>query len=95
MTWSRYKHHNTLKFLFGVAPNSYIVFISEAYTGCISDKEITNRTVYLDMLPPYCTLICDKGFLIEDMNVLQEEAPHTSHLVNGECDKWEVLMCQR
>ena len=38
MTWSRYKHHNTLKFLVGVAPNSYIVFISEAYTGRISDK---------------------------------------------------------
>ena len=59
MTWSRYKHHNTLKFLVGVAPNSYIVFISEAYTGRISDKEITNRTGYLDMLPltvPLCVI---------------------------------------
>ena len=66
ITWSRYKHHNTLKFSVGVAQNSSTVYISEAYTGRISDKEITNQTGYLDMLPPYCVLMCDKGFQIED-----------------------------
>ena len=47
ITWSTYKHHNTLKFLIAVAPNSSIIYISPAYTGRISDKEIT---VQLDNL---------------------------------------------
>ena len=38
MTWSTYKHHNTLKFLVAVAPNSSITYVSPAYTGRISDK---------------------------------------------------------
>ena len=65
ITWSTYKHHNTLKFLFAVAPNSSIAYISKAYTGRISDKDITLDTEYLDMLPLYTVLMCDKGFHIE------------------------------
>ena len=37
-TWSDYRHHNTLKFLVAIAPNSNIVHVSEAYSGKISDK---------------------------------------------------------
>ena len=35
-TWSEYKHHNTLKFLVCVSPNSTLTFVSKAYTGRIS-----------------------------------------------------------
>ena len=59
-TWSTYKHHNTLKYLIGVPPNSSIVYVPKAYTGRISDKEITVLTGYLDTIPPYSALICDK-----------------------------------
>ena len=65
-TWSTYKHHNTLKYLVAVAPNSSIVYVSKAYTGRISDKEITVPTGYLDTIPPYLALMCDKGFNISD-----------------------------
>ncbi|XP_065683918.1 uncharacterized protein LOC124809504 [Hydra vulgaris] len=40
-TRSEYKHHNTLKFLIGVAPNSSIIFVSKAFTGrikCVARK---------------------------------------------------------
>ena len=43
-TRSEYKHHNTLKFLVCVAPNSAITFVPKAYTGTISDKEITLKS---------------------------------------------------
>ena len=66
ISWSTYKHHNTLKFLIGVAPNSSIIFISKAYTGRISDKEITIQTEYLDKVPPYSVIMCDKGFNINE-----------------------------
>ena len=39
-------------------------------------------------------LLCDKGFLIEDECVARRITPYIP-LVNGECHKWEVLMCQR
>ena len=65
VTWCTYKHHNILKFPIAVAPNSSIRYISPAYSGRISDKDITNHTDYLDMVPAYSLLMCDKGFQIE------------------------------
>ena len=41
--WSEYKHHNTIKFLVFVHPNSSIIYISECYTGLISDKALTKE----------------------------------------------------
>ena len=38
MTWSNYKHHNTVKFLIGVTPQGVISFISQAWCGRVSDK---------------------------------------------------------
>ena len=66
ITWSDYKHHNTLKLLVSVAPNSSIMFISKAYGGSISDKEITNRSEYLDHVPSYSRIMFDKGFKLND-----------------------------
>ena len=36
--WSDYKHHSTVKFLIGIAPQGVIYFASKAYGGRISDK---------------------------------------------------------
>ena len=56
-TWSDYKHHNTLKFLVCVAPNSAITFISKAYTGRISDKAITLKSEFLVIIPRCSSII--------------------------------------
>ena len=66
MTWSSYKHHNTLKILIAVSPNSMIVFVSKAFPGSISDKAITNQSGFLNLLDPYTTLMADKGFKIDE-----------------------------
>ena len=47
-TWSVYKHHNTIKFLVCVAPNSSIIYISEFYTGCISNKALTKQSGFFE-----------------------------------------------
>ena len=65
ITWSVYKH-DTLKFWVAVAPNSSIIYILPAYTGHVSDKELTVHCGYLYNVPPYTVLMCDKGFQIED-----------------------------
>ena len=45
LRWSNYKHHNTMKILIAVAPNSSIIFASKNCSGSISGKVLTNRLV--------------------------------------------------
>ena len=75
LTWSNYKHHNTLKVLVAVSSNSSVVFISNAYVGGISDKALTLHTDYLSLVPPHTTLMADKGF-----NILDECNERSIHL---------------
>lgn len=65
--FSSYKSTTTFKGLVGVAPCGAVTFISQLYTGSISDKEITKKSVILDLLEPGDVVMADKGFTIEDM----------------------------
>ena len=47
--FSNYKHHTTLKSLIGISPGGAITFISQLYTGSISDREIVVRSGILDL----------------------------------------------
>ena len=75
-TWSEYKHHNTVKILISILPNSFIAYVSEPFTGRISDKAIVNETGFLDLLPPHSSLMADKGF-----NISAECAAHSIYLI--------------
>ena len=45
-----HKSHHTLKCLLGVDPKGGIMFISQLCEGSISDKEIVQRSGFLDIL---------------------------------------------
>ena len=66
ITWSNYKHHNTAKLLVACAPNSTITFVSAAYGGRVSDKNITIHSGFLDKCDEHDMLQADKGFNIFD-----------------------------
>jgi len=67
LTYSSYKHKNTLKGLIGVAPNGVITYASKLYPGSTSDKKIVGHCGVLNILHPGDLVLADKGFLISDL----------------------------
>ena len=66
LTWSAYKHHTTLKFLVGIAPSGYIIFLSDCYGGRASDKHIVLDSGFLDLLDRDDQIMADRGFQIRE-----------------------------
>ncbi|CAN8010990.1 unnamed protein product [Ixodes pacificus] len=66
LTWSSYKHHNTVKYLIGIAPQGKITFISKGWGGRTSDKHLTEQCGVLDNLLPGDSVLADRGFTISD-----------------------------
>ena len=48
-TYSNYKSTNTLKRLIGISPSGHITFVSQLYTGSVSDRELTERSGLLNL----------------------------------------------
>ena len=68
LMYSDYKSHTTVKALVAIAPGGGFTFISSAYPGSISDKEITLRSGILnpELWESGDGLMADRGFDIED-----------------------------
>jgi len=64
LTFSNYKHHNTLKALIGITPSGAISFISG---GNISDKKLTLESGILELFDPGDAIMADRGFNIADI----------------------------
>ena len=63
--FSNYKNHTTLKGLIGISPGGAITFISQLYTGSISDREIVVRSGLLDFpFQEKDSIMADKGFTL-------------------------------
>ena len=65
-TGSNYKHHNTAKFLIGIAPQGAITFISKHWGGCASDVYIPENCGILDNLVAGDLILANRGFSIHD-----------------------------
>ena len=50
LTFSSYKNQNTYKGQIGISPTGAVTFVSDLYPGSISDKELTGRSVLLDLM---------------------------------------------
>ena len=51
--WSDYKHHTTVKFLYGITPNGASSYISPCYGGRATDIHIVRDSGFLKTLEPF------------------------------------------
>ena len=71
-TWLSYKHHNTVKVLIGITPQSTISYISQAWGGQTSDKFLTVNCGILNKLLPGGLVLADRGFTIAESVMFQQ-----------------------
>ncbi|XP_068735620.1 uncharacterized protein [Montipora capricornis] len=65
-SYSSYKGTTTMKGLVGISPSGVVSFMSELYTGSISDKELTMASGLYKLLSPGDDVMANKGFDIQD-----------------------------
>ncbi|XP_014675449.1 PREDICTED: uncharacterized protein LOC106815500 [Priapulus caudatus] len=66
-TYSTYKNRNTAKVLVGVTPGGLVSFVSDAYGGSASDRQICERSNLSQICDPGDSIMADKGFNVQDL----------------------------
>jgi len=66
-TFSTYKNRNTLKVVVGSTPGGLISYISPAFGGSTSDRQIVESTALPKLFDANDEVMADKGFNVEDM----------------------------
>ena len=66
-TFSSYKNRNTVKVMVGSSPGGLISYLSPAYAGCVSDRQIVERSNLPKMCDPNDSVMADKGFNVQDL----------------------------
>ncbi|KAJ6639438.1 hypothetical protein Bhyg_12183, partial [Pseudolycoriella hygida] len=62
LSYSSYKHSNTIKFLIAATPDGLISFISKGFTGRVTDNEIVKRSGFLEFIKENMEVLADRGF---------------------------------
>ena len=59
--------HITLKSLVGISLNVWMMFVSGLYGGSISNREVVEKSHFIDLLDHNDLIMADRGFEIQDM----------------------------
>jgi hypothetical protein len=84
-TFSTYKNRNTLKTMVGCTPRGVIVYVSDAYGGSTSDRQIMERSPILTDYPFMSgdSIMADRGIMIQDLFASRNVKENTPHMLKG------------
>lgn len=68
-TFSSYKNRNTVKVVVGTTPAGLVSYLSPAYGGSTSDRQIIERSGLPSMCDSHDSVMADKGFNVQDLFV--------------------------
>ena len=66
-TFSFYKNRNTIKVVVGCTPGGLISYVSPAFGGSTSDRQVVESTALPKLFAPNDEVMADKGFNVEDL----------------------------
>ncbi|XP_063436834.1 uncharacterized protein LOC134718270 [Mytilus trossulus] len=100
-TWSNYKHRNTLKTMIGCSPRGAVTFVSDAFGGSASDRQIVEKSELLNpdikMFNKGDSIMADRGIMVQDLFASQDVYVNTPTFLKGksQLDPKEVVHDRR
>lgn len=85
-TFSNYKNRNTLKAMIGCTPRGLISYVSDAYGGSASDRQIIERSELLsepERFSKHDSIMADRGIMVQDLFVMHDVHVNTPIMLKG------------
>lgn len=87
VTWSSYKHKNTIKTMIGCTPRGTVSYVSDAYGGSASDRQIIEKSellqLNLNLFEPKDSIMADRGIMVQDLFAAQDVKVNTPTMLKG------------
>ncbi|KAK9882585.1 hypothetical protein WA026_022211 [Henosepilachna vigintioctopunctata] len=88
-TYSKYKSANAMKVLVGISNSGSVIFISEAYGGSISDRQLFEKCGIINLLQKGDIILCDCGFNIQDLVSHMDVTVNMPQFLKKVCNQFE------
>jgi hypothetical protein len=85
-TYSSYKNKNTLKVLVGCTPRGSVSYVSDAYGGSASDRQIIERSELCTQRGKFSakdSIMADRGILVQDLFITKDVHVNTPTMLRG------------
>ncbi|XP_069105886.1 uncharacterized protein, partial [Argopecten irradians] len=85
-TFSSYKNKNTLKTMVGCTPKGAVSYISDAYGGSASDRQIIERSRLVQdrsMFTSGDSIMADRGIMVQDLFASKDVQVNTPTMLKG------------
>lgn len=85
--YSDYKSHTTVKGLVAISPNGSFIFVSQLFSGSISDRELFQKSGILRLLkkvPEKKSIMADRGFEVQDLLIDAKLILNSPPFLDGE-----------
>ncbi|XP_069119303.1 uncharacterized protein, partial [Argopecten irradians] len=87
LSWSSYKHKNTVKTMIGCTPRGAVSYVSQSFGGSASDRQIIESSILLDpnnkMFESGDSIMADRGIMVQDLFAAQDVHVNTPSMLKG------------